>query len=232
MWRSATLARGCLRDSRQPFLVQEGPHLVESSGHLMNKRKRKFTFGSLHPFVYLAVTILLIRAGDAWGQTAGKDAERVHCATLAQSSQMPRDIGATEIKDARRRLAELGYWVKAEGGRDEASLRHALIAFQKVEGRPRTGVLLILLAITFVCINSCLGRSPTTCSRMWDDLYFGGNRISGVFDTPRDLQYDLIASIVGAALTYAVMKGIELAGLRESSGKPASSGMQLKGYST
>ena len=62
-------------------------------------------------------------------------------ANLAQSSQMRRDIGATEVKDARRRLAELGYWVKAEGARDEASLRHALIAFQKVEGRPRTGVL-------------------------------------------------------------------------------------------
>jgi hypothetical protein len=107
----------------------------------MNKRKRKFTFGSLHPLVYLAVTILLIRAGDALGQTAGKDAERVHGANLAQSSQMPRDIGVIEVKDARRRLTELGYWVKTEGGRDEASLRHALIAFQKVEGRPRTGVL-------------------------------------------------------------------------------------------
>ena len=54
---------------------------------------------------------------------------------------MPRDIGATEVKDARRRLAELGYWVKAEGARNEASLRHALIAFQKVESRQRTGML-------------------------------------------------------------------------------------------
>ena len=107
----------------------------------MNKRKRKFTFGPLHAFVYLAVTMLLFRAVDAWGQTAGKDAERVGRANLVQSGQTRRDNGATEVTDARRRLAALGYWVKAEGARDEASLRHALIAFQKVEDRPRTGVL-------------------------------------------------------------------------------------------
>jgi lipoprotein-anchoring transpeptidase ErfK/SrfK len=48
---------------------------------------------------------------------------------------------AAEISEARQRLAELGYWVKLEVARLDDSLRHALIAFQKIEGRPRTGQL-------------------------------------------------------------------------------------------
>ena len=55
-------------------------------------------------------------------------------------------------------------------------------------------------------------------TEMWDDLYFGGQRIKGIFDTSRDLQFDLIACIGGAVLTYAVMKRIELA-VRHSLGK-------------
>jgi lipoprotein-anchoring transpeptidase ErfK/SrfK len=44
-----------------------------------------------------------------------------------------------EIRDLELRLRELGYWAgKADGKWDEAS-RHALIAFQKVTGRPRNG---------------------------------------------------------------------------------------------
>lgn len=43
--------------------------------------------------------------------------------------------------EAQQRLADLGYWIgKADGKWGEAS-RHGLVAFQKVEGRPRTGKL-------------------------------------------------------------------------------------------
>ena len=38
-------------------------------------------------------------------------------------------------------MKELGYWVNGDGPLKEASLHHALIAFQKIESRPRTGVL-------------------------------------------------------------------------------------------
>lgn len=50
-------------------------------------------------------------------------------------------VSGEEIREAKQRLTELGYWLdlKAEG--TDASLRHALIAFQKVEGRTRKGVL-------------------------------------------------------------------------------------------
>lgn len=50
-------------------------------------------------------------------------------------------ITEQEIAEARRLLDTLGYWVELEATGLDASLRHALIAFQKVESRPKTGVL-------------------------------------------------------------------------------------------
>jgi N-acetylmuramoyl-L-alanine amidase len=59
-----------------------------------------------------------------------------------------------EVIEARRLLDQLGYWINSEvtgseEARKDASLRHALTAFQKVEGCPLTGVLtqLELLAL-------------------------------------------------------------------------------------
>ena len=51
-------------------------------------------------------------------------------------------------------------------------------------------------------------------TEMWDDLYFDGQRIKGMFDTTRDLQFDLVGAIGGAVLTYTVMKTIELGWLQ------------------
>ncbi|MBS1791706.1 MAG: murein L,D-transpeptidase [Acidobacteria bacterium] len=48
---------------------------------------------------------------------------------------------AEEFAEARQRLAELGYWLQEDEPKEDASFRHALIAFQKIEGRPRTGKL-------------------------------------------------------------------------------------------
>jgi hypothetical protein len=46
-----------------------------------------------------------------------------------------------EIKRAEKRLAELGYWAGPADGVWDAASRHALIAFQKVEGARPTGIL-------------------------------------------------------------------------------------------
>lgn len=43
------------------------------------------------------------------------------------------------IAEAQRRLTELGYWIAGTDGKWNEASRHGLIAFQKVEGRPRTG---------------------------------------------------------------------------------------------
>lgn len=50
-------------------------------------------------------------------------------------------LGTEEIREAEQRLSALGYWTgPIDGGLDVGS-RHALIAFQKVENRQRTGKL-------------------------------------------------------------------------------------------
>jgi hypothetical protein len=50
-------------------------------------------------------------------------------------------LSSEEIRDAEQRLSDLGYWTgPVDGALDEGS-RQALIAFQKVEGRQRTGKL-------------------------------------------------------------------------------------------
>jgi hypothetical protein len=53
----------------------------------------------------------------------------------------PPKVTAEEVREAEESLNELGYWVARTDGVFDAASRHALIAFQKVEGRPRTGVL-------------------------------------------------------------------------------------------
>lgn len=55
----------------------------------------------------------------------------------ARLKPKPKVVTALEVKEAKERLAALGYWLQA----DAESLRHALIAFQKVEGLKPTGKL-------------------------------------------------------------------------------------------
>ena len=63
----------------------------------------------------------------------------VQVATEQNSSgQIPK--GALVI-EAEKLLADLGYWITKVDGNKDASTYHAIAAFQKVEGRRRTGVL-------------------------------------------------------------------------------------------
>lgn len=48
---------------------------------------------------------------------------------------------SAEIMEAEQRLSDLGYWTGPIDGSFDQSSRHALIAFQKIEGRKRTGKL-------------------------------------------------------------------------------------------
>jgi len=66
-------------------------------------------------------------------------------------------ITRQSIIEAQQRLAELGYWIgEADGKWGEAS-RDALIAFQKVEGRRRTGK---LTAAEIQALNNAARPSP------------------------------------------------------------------------
>jgi peptidoglycan hydrolase-like protein with peptidoglycan-binding domain len=51
----------------------------------------------------------------------------------------PARIGRDEILEAEQLLASLGYWAGMADGKLDAVTRSALVAFQKVEGRRRTG---------------------------------------------------------------------------------------------
>jgi len=52
-----------------------------------------------------------------------------------------QEVSKEEILAAERRLSDLGYWTGPVDGTLDSASRHALIAFQKVEGRQRTGKL-------------------------------------------------------------------------------------------
>jgi hypothetical protein len=41
---------------------------------------------------------------------------------------------------------------------------------------------------------------------LWDERYFHGKRIWSPHDTPNDMQWNLIGAVIGAALSYAVLK--------------------------
>ena len=60
---------------------------------------------------------------------------------FARTRDKPRrqDPGIEERRWAEQRLWNLGYWAGPVDGKFDSASRHALMAFQKVEGRPRTG---------------------------------------------------------------------------------------------
>ena len=71
----------------------------------------------------------------------GRQSSDQQSSPVKKSKQPPRNLSASEISEARELLDQLGYWVDPGAKRNDASMRHALIAFQKIEGRKRTGVL-------------------------------------------------------------------------------------------
>lgn len=58
---------------------------------------------------------------------------------VAQKREAAARLGRDEVIEAERRLGELGYWAGEADGVWDSLSRHALVAFQKVEGRERTG---------------------------------------------------------------------------------------------
>lgn len=77
-----------------------------------------------------SVFLLLFVAGGFWQTMARKAA--------TSSSQ---NLSQQERLEAEQRLWQLGYWAGPVDGRFDSASRHALIAFQKVQRRERTGKL-------------------------------------------------------------------------------------------
>ena len=66
--------------------------------------------------------------------------EVIQARSLAKRG-VAQEVSKEEILAAERRLSDLGYWTGPVDGTLDSGSRHALIAFQKVEGRQRTGKL-------------------------------------------------------------------------------------------
>ncbi len=109
----------------------------------MHPELRKFTNGQARIRRALALCIgsLLLIAFINFSLIAGESEKNKHW----PESQKPRadqaSLSREEISEARRLLASLGYWIDPDDLGRDAQLRHALIAFQKIEGRKSTGKL-------------------------------------------------------------------------------------------
>jgi len=62
-------------------------------------------------------------------------------ASAQHSTKRQTPLTRIELKEAERRLSDMGYWTVAVDGRFDPAMHSALIAFQKWEGRPITGEL-------------------------------------------------------------------------------------------
>ena len=93
-----------------------------------NNSKQKLLWSLIVPIVI----VLMV-----WTVDHGATRTRVHGSAKRDEQQ----LSTPEKHEAEQRLWDLGYWAGRVDGQFDSDSRHALIAFQKVEGRVRTGKL-------------------------------------------------------------------------------------------
>jgi lipoprotein-anchoring transpeptidase ErfK/SrfK len=90
----------------------------------------------------LALALLVVpNAGAVQDPQPGQQSGNQQSSQVEKTKRSVRTLSNQEDLEARELLDQLGYWVNLEATVNDVSLRHALIAFQKIEGRKRTGVL-------------------------------------------------------------------------------------------
>ena len=92
---------------------------------------RLLSFKPTARLIILALTLGVITATASAQPTHGKSAAGSKAKAAAPTKQ--------EILEAEQLLSNLGYWTGPIDGTFDAASRYALVAFQKVEGRERTG---------------------------------------------------------------------------------------------
>ena len=101
--------------------MQEGESIVAK-----NNWKQKLGMSLIVPIVI----VLMV-----WTVDHGATRTRAHGSAKRDEQQ----LSTPEKHEAEQRLWDLGYWAGRVDGQFDSDSRHALIAFQKVEERPRTG---------------------------------------------------------------------------------------------
>jgi hypothetical protein len=91
----------------------------------------------------LALAFALSVVVSAGAAQPGQQSQNQQSEPVNKTKQPAQTLSDSEILEARELLDQLGYWVNLEATESDVSLRHALIAFQKIEGRKRTGVLTV-----------------------------------------------------------------------------------------
>jgi peptidoglycan hydrolase-like protein with peptidoglycan-binding domain len=84
----------------------------------------------------LAVSVLIAATYPSQAITAVQKTKRV---LPRKPSTRATRVTPQMIREVQQDLINLGYWIKAADGKWGEASRHGLIAFQKVEQRPRTG---------------------------------------------------------------------------------------------
>jgi len=92
---------------------------------------RRLTLKPTARMIILALTLGVI--------TATASAQTIHTKSTAGSKAKAAALTRQEILEAEQLLANLGYWTGPVDGTFDTASRYALVAFQKVEGRQRTG---------------------------------------------------------------------------------------------
>jgi hypothetical protein len=100
--------------------------------------------------ICIGITLLLISTEFVFALSAGaaqapqttrprKVASAQADAPARKRRTKPKPLTARDHREAEQRLADWGYWTGKIDGKWDVASRHALIAFQKVEGLKRTG---------------------------------------------------------------------------------------------
>jgi len=78
--------------------------------------------------------------------------------------------GRADMLEVEKLLSKLGYWVLRADGKPDESTRHAITAFQKVEGRKRTGTMSAADLKALRAAQRPLARYPTDRAHVEVDL--------------------------------------------------------------
>ncbi len=119
----------------------------------------KFIVGSL--LLATIITSLSFAAQSAQNQTEKKNSVKSPPQKASRKRvDKPKPLTRKDHRDAEQRLSEMGYWTgRVDGSWDTAS-RHALIAFQKVEGLKRNGQLTRETFDRIMTVERPLPRKP------------------------------------------------------------------------
>jgi lipoprotein-anchoring transpeptidase ErfK/SrfK len=85
--------------------------------------------------------LVVANSGAAQDPQPGQQSGNQQSSQVKKTKRPVQALSDQEISEARELLDRLGYWVNLEATGNDVSLRHALIAFQKIEGLKRIGVL-------------------------------------------------------------------------------------------